>query len=115
MSDFFQVNDYHADEISNDPLHVDHLIAEYVELRNRLKEVEALAGKIKEQRDQIGSQILEFLDSTGQESAKTAFGTAYVSEKEYVSCSNTDGFMSFFSANNVYELVNRTPNSTACR
>jgi len=119
MSDFFQVND-HAVEIPNafsteQPLHVDSLIAEYVKLRDDVKKIEALAAKKKEERDQIGTLILDFLDSTGQESAKTTAGTAFIKEQAYASCSDPDSFMGFVADNNALELVDRKPNSIACQ
>jgi len=124
MSDFFQVDDVHtANEILNDDPHdpltvavrVAGLITESLALRNQIKAAEARVTEIKEQRSQIDAQILEFLDSSGQESAKTSAGTAYVHRQDYASCSDADGFMQFVAHNNAYELLNRTPNSTACR
>jgi|SRR5262252_1143078 len=116
MSDFFTMAEANDRPIvTDDAPHVDHLIAESLDLRKQIKAAEARVAEIKEKRTQINAQILEFLDSTGQESAKTAAGTAYVHRQDYASCSDADGFMQFIAHNNAYELLNRTPNSTACR
>jgi hypothetical protein len=63
----------------------------------------------------VEDQILTALDATGQESARTEFGTASITVNHYASCSDPDAFVDFVRQNDAWELMERRAASVPCR
>ena len=98
---------------------VDKLVAQFVAIRDRIKAIEAAheveLGPFIQAKKDLGTEILAFLDGTGQESARTAYGTASVTVRHTASCSDPDAFVDFVRQNDLYELMDRKANAPACR
>lgn len=97
---------------------VDTLVLQYVQLRDKISEIKEAQKKhlepYEEMRQQLIGTLLQFLKNTGQESAKTAEGTVYISTKSYAALSDPDAFMEFVVENKLFELLDRRANAPAC-
>lgn len=98
---------------------VDKLVKQFIDIRNRIKELEEhhqkqLAPFISA-KQRLAGVLLEFLDSTGQEMARTNEGTVYASVRHTASLGDPDAFMSFVMSKGLFELLERRANVTACR
>lgn len=97
----------------------DELAALMIKVRNKLKALEQefkekSAPWVENQR-LLEGKAQEFLKATGQESAKTRFGTIHLVTNYYASLEDPDAFMDYVMANGAFELMDRRANSTACR
>ena len=97
---------------------VDDLVANYIKVRDHIKKLEK---KHKEELEEfevtlnkLAGRLLLFLDHHGQEMARTANGTVYVSTKPTASLPDPDVFMEFVAEHGRYDLLNRHANATAC-
>ena len=97
---------------------VDKLVADYIATRNHIKK---LKEKHKEElaefelaQDKLTGRLLLFLDSHGQEMARTAEGTVSATKRPTASLPDPDIFMEFVAEHGLYELLNRHANATAC-
>jgi hypothetical protein len=66
-------------------------------------------------KQKLIGEMLEFLDRTGQKSAKTAEGIATVIVRHTAVCTDPDEFMEFVFEHNLRDLIDRRANATACR
>src|SRR5262249_37004130 len=100
------------------PPRIDELVAQYLEIRRRLKEIEAeqelVTQPFKDTMHKIEMRFLAFLDATGQQSARTSAGTVYVDSRHDPSLHNPNEFMAFAFKHNLPELLNRHANGPAC-
>lgn len=94
-------------------------VRQFVEVRDRKAEFEE---KVKEHRKEyldvlsaLEGQILAALDATGQESARTEFGTATSLYTDSASCTDPDAFVDFVRKHDAYELMERRASKVACR
>lgn len=102
-----------------DNTQMDKLVAQYRAIRTRMEQMEAeferALGPFKLARDKLAGTMLEFLDKTGQKSARTNEGTVTATMKHYASLGDPDAFMDYVMKNGAFELMDRRANSTACR
>lgn len=97
----------------------DELVRAFVELRKVTKEIEdrhkqelAKPFRLKEL---LTERLLESLAETGQEMARTQYGTVSAAVRVTPSCSDPNLFIDYVRKNDAYELLDRRPNSTACQ
>ncbi len=78
-------------------MRVDELVSNYVALRDKKaqikKDYEDEAAKLTLLMDQIEGRILQHLDSTGTESARTDAGTAFKSTRSFTTVGDRDTFL----------------------
>ena len=88
---------------------ISELVAKYVELRDKKaefkNEYEAKVAKLDEVLDKIESTLLKTFETTGMDSVKTEFGTAYKSVRSSASVADRDAFMEYVKANDEWQLV----------
>lgn len=94
----------------------DKLVGAYIQLRDKTASMEA---EFKEQMKpykqalaQLEEQMLAMLEESGVESIKTAFGTAYKSEKASVTVADRQAFMDYVKANGAFDLLDVRPNKS---
>jgi hypothetical protein len=101
------------------PARINKMVAQYRALRVRIEEMEEGFKKqlapFKSAKDKLAGTMLEFLDKTGQEAARTDEGTVYVLVKHTTPLGDPDAFMDYVMKNGAFELMDRRANSTACR
>jgi len=94
-------------------------VGQFVSLRDKLAEFDEAARqkrkKIVDLMTLIENQIMSALDATGQESARTEFGTASITVRHYASCDDPDAFVGFVRENDAWELMERRAASIPCR
>jgi hypothetical protein len=98
---------------------IDELVGDFRTLRDWLeKEKKKYEEKIAPyiaRKEEIGREMLAFLEQTGQQSARTSQGTVTATVSQTVSCSDDpDTFMAFIRETGMLELMDRRPNKTAC-
>jgi hypothetical protein len=97
---------------------VDTLVMQYVQLRDKIAEIKEAQKKhlepYEEMKQQLVGTLLKFLETTGQESAKTAEGTVYISTRSTAALADPDAFMDFVIEHGKFDLVNRVANAPAC-
>jgi hypothetical protein len=98
---------------------VDKLINYYVLTRNQIAEIKQrhkneLAPSEKAM-GVLAAELIEVLDQSGVESARTKSGTVSLSSHDSASCSDPTMFIDYVREHDAYELVNRHPNPTACK
>lgn len=98
---------------------IDKRVAQFILVRDEIEEMEKA---FKEQlapflaaKEKLTGEMLAFLESTGQKSAKTAYGTVTALVKDYASCSDPDRFMDFVFEHGLRDLIDRRANATACK
>lgn len=88
---------------------IDSLVEKYVKLRDKKSEIATEAkgkiGKIEQVMDQIEGLLLKVFQDTGQESARTAFGTAYKSPKTSCTVADKDQFLQWCLENDAGHLL----------
>lgn len=98
---------------------LDQRIREYLAIRNKLKDLDAAHDAARkhytETLSQLSGIMLDFLEQSGQDGAKTKFGTCYTSSKVTASLADPDAFMRFVIANEKFDLMDRKANATAVR
>ncbi len=98
---------------------IDKRVAQFIMIRDEIETIEerhkAELKPFKAAKDRLAGEMLEFLDSTGQKSAKTAEGTVTVSVRHTAVCADPDRFIEFVFENDLRELIDRRANATACR
>ena len=96
---------------------ISELVAKYVELRDKKaefkNEYEAKVAKLDEVLDKIESTLLKTFETTGMDSVKTEFGTAYTTERTTASVADKDAFMSFVKAREDWHLMEVRASKTA--
>lgn len=101
------------------PAKINKLVAQYRAIRVRIEQMEEEQKKqlkpFKDAKDKLAGTMLEFLDRTGQEMARTDEGTVYVLVKHTTPLGDPDAFMDYVMKNGAFELMDRRANSTACR
>lgn len=88
---------------------IDELTKKY----NRLREIKALydkehkekTAKVKEGMQKIENIMLQFFEETGQSSAKTSFGTPYVTLRESYSVADRDTYIEWVKDNGAWEFL----------
>lgn len=97
---------------------IDQRVDQFVKLRDIIRKMEAeFEEKIKpykDTRDQLALALLQMLESTKQESARTVHGTVYKTKKQSVSIADKEAFWDFVVANKDWDLVDKRANVTGC-
>jgi hypothetical protein len=97
---------------------IDELVAQYIQIRDRMKEIESEHKKTLEPfqavKDKLTMRILAFLDATGQEMARTLEGTVTKSVNRTASLDAPDEFVDFVIKHKLPYLLNRSANANAC-
>lgn len=96
---------------------VDDLVEEYFSLKASKERIEAFAKEkiepITERLNEIKSMFKDFLDETGQSSAKTTKGTFFKKISSSVTVKNLDEVINFIKDNNAFDLMESKVNKTA--
>lgn len=98
---------------------IDKRVAQFVLVRD---EIDAMKERHKAElkpyedvKNKLIGEMLAFLDSTGQKSAKTAEGIATVIVRHTAVCTDPDLFIEFVFEKNLRDLIDRRANAVACR
>jgi hypothetical protein len=95
----------------------DKVIDAYVATRDEIAALEeahkAEIRKLQSIQERREAWLHQFLNDSGQESAKTVSGTAFKKRKEFVSMGDWDQFLQFVQQHQAWELLNRAVNKTA--
>lgn len=95
----------------------DKLVAAYVKLRDLKAQLEAEAkAKVKpvtEKMDQLEGILLAALQETGQNSANTPAGTAYMTTDNKVSVADWPAFLEFVQQKGEWDLIKRAASKEA--
>lgn len=99
------------------PLDLNKLVDQYVQLRDRKRELEK---QHKEQlkpfnklMDEIGNQLLAYMQKTGLDATPTASGTAYQITKQSATIRDGAAFRAFVIENDEFDLVDWRANAGA--
>ena len=100
-------------------IQIDKRVAQFVMIRD---EIEAIEERHRQElkpfikaKDRLTGELLEFLDSNGLKSAKTAAGAIRISVRYTGVCVDPDQFMDFVFEHNLRDLIDRRANGAACR
>jgi len=100
-------------------MNIADLTRDYIELRTKKNQVEKLVKEkvdlIKAKMRFLEGKILAFLQQSGQESAKTKFGTPYITKKVGFNIANADEFFNYVIENDAVDLLTKKVNSTAAK
>ena len=100
-------------------IHFDRWVKQFIDLRDKLagddEEYRQYRKRTVDVMNTIQEKIMKALDATGQESARTEFGTASINVNHYASCSDPDVFVDFVRENDAWELMERRASGLACR
>lgn len=90
---------------------ISELVAKYVEVRDKKAqfkaETDAKLAKYDAALDKMEVALLQVFDSTGMESVKTEFGTAYTSSRNTASIAEPDAFMTFCKQNDAWHMLQK--------
>lgn len=96
---------------------VEKRVAQFVQLRDKIKEIsdkhEAELAPYKQAKSQLEAELLEHLNANHMKSARTAAGTVNVSEKTSCRVEDTDAFRSFVVNNGEWDLCDMKANAPA--
>jgi hypothetical protein len=97
----------------------DKLVKAFVDTRSVIEDIEERYKQEKKKplrlKELLTEQLLKKLKQTGQEMARTKYGTVTAVTHDTASCSDPDIFIHYVSEHNAYELLDRRPNKTACK
>lgn len=98
---------------------LDKRIAQYVAIRDRLKEMDdehaARKAPLLEMKEQLTGYMLAVLDRVGGDNIKTKCGTCYATTKYTAALADPDAFMKFVIDNQSFHMLDRRANSTAVK
>ena len=99
------------------PTQVDKRVAQYVKLRDHIKERDDAHKEtmkpFRELFEQLNGAMLKHLQSIGADSVSTAFGTVYRCEKKSCSIADMGAFWTHVITSGDWDLVDRKANVTA--
>src|SRR5262245_896745 len=98
---------------------LDKLVNYYISIRDEIKELET-RHKVElepliEMRERLTYELLMALDAAGTEMARTKAGTVSASVHDTAVCIDPNAFIDFVRQNDMYELMDRRANGTACK
>lgn len=100
-----------------DQVRADELTAKYIALRDfKAKfnaEHEKKVARITARMDELESEMMGFLNATGQDSAKTASGTFFKKTSTSSKVADRDVFLSFVLENNAINFLENRVSNTA--
>lgn len=92
------------------------LVAKYIELRDKKAqykaEYENKVAKLEDALDKIEAALLKTFETSGMDSVKTEFGTAYTSTRTTASVADPDAFMTYVIANEAWHLLEKRASKT---
>ena len=98
---------------------IDKRVSQFILVRDeieRRKEQHKLELKpFEELKQKLIGEMLDFLDKTGQKSAKTVDGIATVLVRHTAVCTDPDEFIGFVFEHDLRDLIDRRANAVACR
>jgi hypothetical protein len=93
---------------------ISELVAKYVELRDKKAEFKnEYDAKVAKLDEVLESTLLKTFETTGMDSVKTEFGTAYTTERSTASVADKDAFMSFVKSREDWHLMEVRASKTA--
>lgn len=96
---------------------IDELVQTYLELREIKAQLEKKhkerKGKVDDKMKMIEAKLLQFFEETGQESARTKYGTPYTQLRESVTVSSRDDFLDFVRENEAWDMLENRASKTA--
>lgn len=96
---------------------IDELVQTYLELREIKAQLEKKhkerKGKVDDKMKFIEAKLLQFFEETGQESARTKYGTPYTQLRESVTVSSRDDFLDFVRENEAWDMLENRASKTA--
>jgi hypothetical protein len=97
----------------------DMLVKAFVATGRVIEEIEAehreRLKKPLRLKELLTEELLNRLAETGQEMARTKYGTVSAAVRDTASCSDPNLFIDYVREHDAYELLDRRPNVTACR
>lgn len=94
-----------------EPPKFDDVVKFYVDLRDRRdavkEEMKARIAKFDAKLEELDAYLLYMLQQTGQSSARTDFGTAYISHETKYNCTNWAELFPWLVQNNQVELLQK--------
>jgi hypothetical protein len=98
---------------------IDKRVAQFIFIRDEIEKIKARhkqeLAEYEHFKQLLIGEMLDFLDRTGQKSAKTAKGTVSITVKHTAICTDPDQFIDFVREHDLYELMDRRANAIACR
>lgn len=96
---------------------IDEAVKAYLELREIKAQLEKRhkerKAKVDDKMKSIEAQLLQFFEETGQESARTKYGTPYTQLRESVTVSSRDDFLDFVRENEAWDMLENRASKTA--
>ena len=96
---------------------IDERVEQYVQIRDKIRELEkAHEEMIKPYKDALSglnSILLQHLQKLGVESARTAAGTVYVTERTSASLADVTAFWDYVINTKEFDLIDKRANKTA--
>lgn len=96
---------------------LDSMVEKYIALRDKKaamkKAYELEAEKIDTLLSRVEGILLKHFEETGTESAKTAAGTAYKSERTSATVADWDMVLGFIQSNEAWSMLDKRVNKTA--
>ncbi len=90
---------------------ISELVQKYVEVRDKKAQMDAehkaKIAKVEEVLDKIEAALLKTFETTGMDSVRTEFGTAYTSSRSMASIADPDAFMTFCKENNAWHMLQK--------
>lgn len=104
-------------QVTADMPRIDDAVEKYVKLRDFKEKINAelkeKVAKVDDAMEKIELEIMTFLNATGQDSAKTAAGTAFKKTVTRVSVADWDVALAYIQDNDMFNLLNHSMNKTA--
>lgn len=99
------------------PENIDDLVAQFVRLRDRLKEADdahkARTKPARDHLDALSGKLLERLNDLGGESVRTASGTVYRTTRRSATIADGEAFRHFVIVSEAFDLVDWRANAAA--
>lgn len=96
---------------------IDEQVKTYLKLRELKAQMEKghkeRIGKVTEKMARLEAGFLKFFEETGQESARTRYGTPYTVLRESVTVSSRDDFLDFVRENEAWDMLENRASKTA--
>jgi hypothetical protein len=96
------------------PKTIGERVEEYVKLRDYIKAEDDRLEEYRALKERLAGLLLRMLKADGVKSARTEFGTVYVTARPNASCSNPEVFIDYVRTHDRYDLIDRKANVTAC-
>ena len=110
-----QQNSQH--QVTPTPASIDARVDQYVQIRDMIRDMEKKHEEAikpyKDALEQLASVLLNHLNTTGLESARTASGTVYRSERVSATIQDVSAFWGYVEGAKAWELIDKRANKTA--